>query len=132
MFPPADADPSDLRHHQTNKQTPIFRERRSAASPNATLARGEFNLRGFQNKTLHTQLDQKTSAQLSRLLKRLRLHGLIKKVGHSYRYYLTALGKHVVAPVSNLRTSCSFPTRARTRKLTYVLPDLVRTYFQRP
>jgi hypothetical protein len=30
-------------------------------------------------------------------MKRLRLHGLIKKVGHTYKYYLTALGKQVIA-----------------------------------
>ncbi len=61
-----------------------------------TLARGEFNLHGLQNKSLRLHLPDKTSAQISRLLKRLRLHGLIKKVARSYRYYLTLLGKHVV------------------------------------
>ena len=30
---------------------------------------------------------------MSRLLKRLRLRGFIKKVGHTYRYYLTRFGK---------------------------------------
>jgi hypothetical protein len=30
-------------------------------------------------------------------LKRLRLHGLIKKVGKTYKYYLTALGKQVIS-----------------------------------
>ena len=28
---------------------------------------------------------------------RLRVHGLIKKVGHTYKHYLTALGKQVIA-----------------------------------
>jgi DNA-binding HxlR family transcriptional regulator len=36
-----------------------------------------------------------SSDQLSRLLKRLRVHGLIKKIGRSYKYYLTALGKEI-------------------------------------
>jgi len=31
----------------------------------------------------------------SYLLKRLRTHGLIKKVAHTYKYYLTALGRRV-------------------------------------
>src|SRR5207244_9191671 len=61
-----------------------------------TLARGEFNLHGLQNRTLRPHLPERTSGQISRLLKRLRLHGLIKKVGRSYRYYLTHLGKHVI------------------------------------
>ena len=30
-------------------------------------------------------------------MKRLRVHGLIKKVGHTYKYYLTGLGKQIVA-----------------------------------
>ncbi len=33
----------------------------------------------------------------SRILRRLRTHGLIKKASHCYKYYLTALGKQVVA-----------------------------------
>jgi len=59
-----------------------------------TLARGEFNLRGFQNKSLRAHPREKTSRQVSRLFKSLRLHGLAKKVGHTYRYYLTSLGKY--------------------------------------
>ncbi len=32
-----------------------------------------------------------------RIRRRLRTHGLIKKASHCYKYYLTALGKQVVA-----------------------------------
>ena len=60
------------------------------------LARGEFNISGFQSKNLRQRLQHKTNAQISRLLKRLRLHGLIKKIGRTYKYYLTALGKQVI------------------------------------
>ena len=58
-----------------------------------TIARGEFNIRGFQNKHLRDQLQGKTGAQVSRILKRLRLHGLAKRIGGTYRYYLTTLGR---------------------------------------
>ena len=61
------------------------------------LARGEFNISGLQNKTLRPHLPDKSSGQVSRLLKRLRLHGLIKKAGRTYKYYLTTLGKEVIA-----------------------------------
>src|SRR6516225_2430378 len=47
-----------------------------------SLARGEFNISGFQSKNLRRRLQDKTSGQISRLLKRLRLHGLIKKIGN--------------------------------------------------
>jgi hypothetical protein len=36
-------------------------------------------------------------AQISQLTKRRRLHGLIKKVGRTYKYYVTALGKQILA-----------------------------------
>ena len=62
-----------------------------------TLGRGEFNISGFQNKDLRRRLRDRTSGQISRTMKRLRVHGLIKKVGHTYKYYLTGFGKQVVA-----------------------------------
>jgi len=74
-----------------------------------TLARGEFNLRGFQNQSLRAHLGEKTSGQVSRLLKRLRLHGMVKKVGHTYRYYLTALGKQILATGLKLRNLVIIP-----------------------
>jgi hypothetical protein len=61
-----------------------------------TLARGEFNIYGFRSKDLIKHLKHFSSDQLSRLLKRLRIHGLIKKIGKSYKYYLTAFGKEVI------------------------------------
>jgi hypothetical protein len=77
-----------------------------------TLARGEFNLRGFQNKSLRAHLRENTSGQVSRLLKRLRLHGLVKKVGHTYRYYLTSLGKHIIATGLKLKNLVLIPQLA--------------------
>jgi len=61
-----------------------------------TLARGEFNIYGFRSKDLAKYLIQHSTDQLSRLLKRLRVHGLIRKIGKSYKYYLTALGKEII------------------------------------
>lgn len=62
-----------------------------------TIARGEFNIRGFQNKNLRRHLLGKSGAQVCRILKRLRLHGLVKKIAGTYRYYLTKLGRHVIS-----------------------------------
>ena len=62
-----------------------------------SLGRGEFNISGFQNKDLRRWLSDKSSGQISRAMKRLRVHGLIKKVGRTYKYYVTALGKQVIA-----------------------------------
>jgi hypothetical protein len=62
-----------------------------------TLDRGEFNINGFQNKTLQQFLPDKSSAQISRILKRLNKHSIIKKIGRTYKYYLTSMGKAVIA-----------------------------------
>lgn len=59
------------------------------------LCRGEFFIHGFRNRSLREHLRRFGSSQVSRLLKRLRLHGIIKKVGRTYKYYLTELGRHV-------------------------------------
>jgi hypothetical protein len=49
---------------------------------------------------------------VSRLLKRLRTHGLVKKVGHTYKYYVTAFGKVVVATALKLRELVIIPELA--------------------
>jgi hypothetical protein len=61
------------------------------------LARGEFTISGVQNKALRDRFPQYSSGQMSRILRRLRTHGLIKKATHCYKYYLTVLGKQVIA-----------------------------------
>jgi DNA-binding HxlR family transcriptional regulator len=47
---------------------------------------------------------------LSRALKRLRTHGLIKKIGHRYKYYLTVLGRTVATAALKLRELVIIPT----------------------
>ena len=54
----------------------------------------------------------KTSAQISRPLKRLRLHGLIKKIAHGYKYYLTQFGKQVITTGQKLRELVIIPQLA--------------------
>ena len=60
-----------------------------------TLLRGEYFISGFRNKNLSSFL-HKTTAQISYALKRLRMHGLIKRAGRSYKYYLTDFGRRVI------------------------------------
>jgi hypothetical protein len=66
------------------------------------LTRGEFNISGFRNKHLRHYLPEKSSGQISRILKRLKLHGIIKKAGKSYKYYLTKIGKEVTTTAMKL------------------------------
>ena len=49
-------------------------------------------------------------------MKRLRTHALIKKIGKTYKYYLTALGKQVIAlglKLKNLYIIPALSTAAR-------------------
>jgi hypothetical protein len=77
-----------------------------------SILRGEFNIRGLQNKSLRRFLPHLNSGQVSRLLKRLRLHGLIKKVAHGYKYYVTAFGKDVLTAGLKLRELVIIPQLA--------------------
>ncbi|MBC8203897.1 MAG: MarR family transcriptional regulator [FCB group bacterium] len=77
-----------------------------------TIARGEFNISGFQNKHLRKRLPGKTSAQISRILKRLHAHGLIKKIGCTYKYYLSKLGLQVITMGLKLKELFIIPNLA--------------------
>jgi hypothetical protein len=73
---------------------------------------GQFVIQGFSNKALRQHLTDKNSGQITRLLKRLRVHGLIKRVGKRYRYYLTDFGRQVAALVLKLRELVIIPDLA--------------------
>jgi hypothetical protein len=72
----------------------------------ATLGRGEFNLNGFRNRDLQQHIfesaagsaaeQRKRSAHVTRKLRLLRGHGLIKKVPKTHRYQLTDKGRELV------------------------------------
>jgi hypothetical protein len=73
------------------------------------LLHGEFCVVGVTNKALRQFLTGKNPGQISRLLKRLRVHGLIKKVGKYHKYYLTCLGRHVATMALKLREMYIIP-----------------------
>ena len=77
------------------------------------LAHGEFTISGFANKNLRQLLPHKNSGQISRLLRRLRAHGLIKKVGKRYKYYLTDFGRQVTLMALKLREMVVIPALAQ-------------------
>ena len=83
------------------------------------LLRGEFMISGFTNKALRQIWPDKSSAQISRLLKRLRVLGLIKKVGRCYKYYLTQLGRQAAVLCLKLREMYVIPY------FSYSKPDIV-------
>lgn len=60
------------------------------------VARGEFTITGLRNKDLQRHLPGRNPAWISRSLKRLRVLGLIKRVGRTYKHYLTDLGRRTI------------------------------------
>jgi hypothetical protein len=76
------------------------------------IVQGQFHISGFQNRNLRHLLDEKTNSQVSRALKRLRLHGLVKKIAHTYKYYLTRLGRKVVLAALRVRRLFLIPRLA--------------------
>src|ERR1017187_4096052 len=74
------------------------------------VSRGEFNLNGFRNRDLQRLLydgkpanaaeGKRRCAAMSRKLRMVRAHGLIKKVPHTHRYVLTDDGRVAIAAIS--------------------------------
>ena len=77
------------------------------------IADGKYSIRGLTSKELRKQLSSKTSGQISRTLKRLTLHGLIKKVRKTYRYHLTAFAKQVITAGFKFKNMSLIPDLAR-------------------
>ena len=79
------------------------------AEPDAALlevlSRGEWTVSGFRNRDVRAALypkkadateQRRQSGRVTRALARLRAHGIIKKVGGSYRYQLTREGRQII------------------------------------
>jgi len=76
------------------------------------IARGEFAISGMTNKRLRAILKDKTGPQVSRLIRMLRVHGVLKKIGRTYKYYLTELGRRAVAAALKLQSFVVIPALA--------------------
>lgn len=79
------------------------------------LQRPEFNIHGMRRADLKPFVQGLSESRLSRQLHRLRLLGLIKRVTHSYRYYLTRVGRAAIAAACSLTQFCIVPVLAAAR-----------------
>jgi len=83
------------------------------------IARGEFCVTGLQNKHIRKYFPHKSASAVSRMLRRLRAHGLIKKVKGVYKYYLTTLGKAAIATGLKVRETLVIPELAGLASTSY-------------
>jgi hypothetical protein len=74
-----------------------------------TVLRGEYNISGFRNKDIRMRMPCFNTGKISRLIKRLKVFGLIKKAGKTYKYYLTRLGKELVITAEKLKEAILIP-----------------------
>jgi len=77
-----------------------------------TLLRGEFAISGLTHRRFHPFFIEKSDGQISRLLKRLHVQGLVKKVGNRYKYHLTQTGRQAATMALKLREMYVIPTLA--------------------
>jgi len=81
-----------------------------------TISRGEFVTTGFRNRDLQRHLHpaiakgtktqrRRISAKISRQLRLLRAHGIIKKINRTYRYQLTIRGRKLAAAIQAARSA---------------------------
>ena len=80
-----------------------------------TVNRGEFTINGFRNRDLRNHLydrptedireQRRRSAVITRKLRQLRAHGLIKKVPKTHRYVLTERGREIITSLMAARSA---------------------------
>ncbi len=67
-----------------------------------TISDGRYLLSGFTNKAVRQSIyptsynDKKIRNKMTRLLKKLRVHGLVRKVPHSHRYHMSDKGRRII------------------------------------
>jgi hypothetical protein len=76
------------------------------------ILRGEYQIAGFSNRSLQPHLAGWNSQKIGRVLKRFRVLRLIKRVGRTYKYYLSSLGKKVLVAALQLKERVILPTMA--------------------
>ena len=72
----------------------------------------EHQISGLTSRRLQRLLPRWTRSQIGRLLRRLRLHGRIKKVGKTYKYYATSFGQRRLLAGLKLKEHWLLPTLA--------------------
>lgn len=76
------------------------------------ISRGEYMTFGMQGKDIRKHLKYISPSAMSRIFKRLRLHGIIERVQGTYKYFTTAYGKEIIAAGLVVRNLVLIPALA--------------------
>ena len=111
-------DPTNAFHDLARVSRPVRRNGRSFRGFNLfsgldlnifrAIIEGGNNVSGFRNRDLQSRLGI-NGRRVSAVLRRLRTHGLVKKIGGTFKYYLTTLGRRVTATGLKLREMAVIP-----------------------
>ena len=77
-----------------------------------TIGRGEFMAFGMQGRDVRPHLGDISACAMSRIFRRLRLHGIIERRKGTYKYFVTAYGKEIIAAGLTLRNLVLIPALA--------------------
>ncbi len=115
-------DHSDGNKNLTKVASPVVENKRSYRGLNffaerdlkvlEVINRGEYMTFGMQGKDIRQHLDDISPSAMSRIFKRLCLHGIIKRVEGAYKYFATAYGKEVIAAGLAVRNLVLIPALA--------------------
>ncbi len=75
--------------------------------------RGENTIAGFRNADVRRHMPDKSTCQVSRRLKRPWTHNLIRKLGGTYKYYITEPGRAAITTGLKLKELVLVPELAR-------------------
>ena len=67
---------------------------------------------GMQGKDIRQHLENISPSAMSRIFKRLRLHGIIERAQGTYKYFVTACGKEIIAAGLTVRNLVLVPALA--------------------
>ncbi len=77
------------------------------------ISRGEYMTFEMQGKDIRQHLEDISPSAMSRIFKRLRLHGIIERAKGTYKYFATSYGKEVIAAGLAVRNLVLIPALAQ-------------------
>ncbi|MCI9153134.1 MarR family transcriptional regulator [Lachnospiraceae bacterium] len=76
------------------------------------ISRDEYITFGMQGKDIRRHLEDISPSAMSRIFKRLRLHGIIERMEGTYKYFAAAYGKEIIAAGLTVRNLVLIPALA--------------------